>query len=263
VPLSESEIRFRTEGSIAWITFDRPQAHNAMTWAMYEGLYEYCDRIDQDPDIRVAVLRGAGGKAFVAGTDISQFQSFREPKDGIEYEAHIDRIVGRLECVKKPTIALIEGFAVGGGAALAMACDLRYATPDLKFGVPVARTLGNCLSLSNYSRLVSLVGPARTKEIIFLARMVEAPEALSLGLVNEITPADSIEARVREVADTLTQHAPLTLWATKEALRRMASKSRLAGADGEDLIVACYTSEDFRNAVVAFLEKRNPVWKGN
>lgn len=260
--MSEPEILFQKEGPLAWITFNRPHARNAMTWAMYEGLYEFCERIDQDDEIRVAVLRGAGGKAFVAGTDISQFTTFKEPKDGIDYEARIDRIVGRLESVKKPTIAMIEGFAVGGGAALAMACDLRYATPDLKFGVPVARTLGNTLSMSNYSRLVYLLGPARTKELIMLARMIEAPEASSLGLVNDVVPAETLEARVREVAATLTQHAPLTLWATKEAIRRMQGKQRLSGADAEDLIVTCYMSEDFRNAVQAFLEKRKPVWTG-
>lgn len=257
-----AELLFEKQGQLAWVTFNRPQARNAMTWAMYEGLVAACDRIDADPEIRVAIFRGAGGKAFVAGTDIGQFTAFDRPEDGIAYEERIDRIIDRLERVQKPTIALVEGFCVGGGATIALACDFRFATPALKFGVPIARTLGNCLSMANIGRLVDLLGPARTKDVLMLARLVEAPEALAAGVVTEVVAADQIEARVLEVAETLCGHAPLTLRAVKEAVRRTQDHRRPAPEAGADLIGSCYTSADFKGAVRAFLEKRPHTWTG-
>lgn len=260
--LSASELLFEKEGQLAWITFNRPEARNAMTWAMYARLEELCDLVETDSDVRVVVLRGAGGKAFVAGTDIGQFAAFREPRDALEYEERIDRVISRLERIAKPTVAMIEGFCIGGGAGIALTCDLRYCTPDMKFGFPIARTLGNCLSMANYARLLDAVGPARAKEMIMLARLVEAGEALALGLVNEVVPAEGLEARVREVAATLAEHAPLTLRATKEAIRRIQAGRRIPPAEGEDLILSCYMSDDFRAAVRAFLEKRRYTWTG-
>lgn len=260
--MSADEILFEKQGPLAWVTFNRPQARNAMTWNMYNHLEELCERIDSDPEIRVAIFRGAGGKAFVAGTDISQFTEFREPQDALNYEERIDRIIGRLERIGKPTIALIEGYCVGGGATIAMACDFRYATPDMKFGAPIAKTLGNCLSMANFARLVDLLGPARTKEAIMLAKLVEAPEALAAGLVNEVVEPEQIEGRVREIAGVLLSHAPRTLHAVKEAVRRIQAHRRIAPAEGEDLILSCYMSEDFREAVRAFLEKRKHTWTG-
>jgi hypothetical protein len=150
--------RTETDGPIATLTFNRPEARNAMTWEMYEALVAACERVDADGGLRVLVLRGAGGKAFVAGTDISQFQSFRDREDGIKYEERLDRVLDRLERVSKPTIAQVQGVAVGGGCAIALTCDLRVATPESTFGIPIARTLGNCLSAASYSRLVDLMG---------------------------------------------------------------------------------------------------------
>lgn len=262
VNVTTEEILFEKEGALAWVTFNRPQARNAMTWNMYSHLEEYCDRIEQDPEIRVAILRGAGGKAFVAGTDIGQFADFVTPQHAIDYETRMDRIIGRLERVTKPTIALLEGYTVGGGATIAMACDFRYATPDLKFGAPIARTLGNTLSMANFARLVDLLGPGRAKEVMMLAKLVEAQDALAAGLVNEVVEADRIEARVREVADQLCGHAPLTLRAIKESVRRIQEARRVPPEIGEDLIVSCYMSEDFRGAVRAFLNKEKWVWRG-
>ncbi len=141
---ANQDVLFERKGPVAWLTFNRPEARNAMTFAMYEEIVRVCDEIEQDPDIRVLVLTGAGEKAFVAGTDISQFQTFTNPEHAIDYEARIDRVVTRLETVQRPTIAMIQGYAVGGGAALAMACDMRIVAPDAKFGVPISRTLGNC-----------------------------------------------------------------------------------------------------------------------
>jgi len=256
------ELLFRQEGTLAFITFNRPHARNALTWNMYDRLLEACERVDGTDEIRVAILTGAGDQAFVAGTDITQFRAFRSPHDALAYEQRIDRVVDRLERIRKPTIAMIRGYCVGGGMSLAVACDFRYAAPNLKMGVPIARTLGNCLSMSNYARLVDLIGPARGKELVMLARTLDADEALTLGLVNEIVPADQLDARVREVARTLSGLAPLTLQATKEAIRRIQARRRLRSGDGDDLIVSCYVSEDFKAAVAAFLEKRPHTWTG-
>ncbi|HEY3064245.1 MAG TPA: enoyl-CoA hydratase/isomerase family protein [Methylomirabilota bacterium] len=258
--VNPSEVLVTREGAVVTLTFNRPEARNAMTWGMYERLYQTCEEVDADDSVRVLVLRGAGGKAFVAGTDISQFQAFKTAEDGLEYERGGDRRVGRLERVTKPVIAQIEGYAVGGGFGLAAVSDLRIATPDARFGVPIARTLGNCLSMEAYSRFLDLFGPSRLKELIFTARLLSAEEALSAGFVHEIVPADGIAARVRALAEQIAEHAPITLRVSKEAIRRIQEQRRAHG--GEDLIALTYTSADFAEGVRAFLEKRKPRWTG-
>jgi enoyl-CoA hydratase/carnithine racemase len=257
---AEPELLYRQEGPLATLTFNRPQARNAMTWAMYDGLFETCERVDADPSVRVLLLQGAGDRAFVAGTDIGQFTAFAGEQDALDYEARMDRVMGRLEAVAKPTIALIRGYAVGGGAGIALACDLRLATPSAQFGIPVARTLGNCLSMATYARLLDQIGPARAKDLLFTARLATAEEGLAMGLFKEIVPEDELEARGRALAEQIAGHAPLTIRATKEAIRRLQAARR--DVDGRDLIAACYTSADFREGVRAFLEKRKPVWQG-
>lgn len=259
---ADDEILFQKDGSLAFIIFNRPQARNALTWRMYDGLYELCERVDADPAIRAVVLTGAGEHSFVSGTDIEQFRSFHKPEDATAYEQRIERVIDRLERVSKPTIAQIRGACVGAGLAIAAACDFRFAAPDLRMGAPIARTLGNCLSMNNYARVLDLAGPAHAKALIMLARLLSADDALRLGLVNEVVPADRLEHRVREVAGELIQLAPLTLRATKEAIRRLQARRRLGAGEGDDLIVACYMSGDFRGAVHAFLEKRAYVWTG-
>ncbi len=256
------EILFEVEGQVATITFNRPQAMNAMTWNMYDRLVSYCDELDRNDQIRVAILKGAGDRAFVSGTDIGQFRAFTNPQDAIDYERRTGEVSGRLERVRKPTIAMIHGVCVGGGASIALSCDFRYADPNLRFGIPIARTIGNCLSLKTYSRLIDFVGPAKTKELIMLATLLTAEEALSLGVMTEIVPTEQLEARVREVADRLTTLAPLTLAATKESIRRIQAARALDNEAGEDLILSCYMSDDFRGAVQAFLEKRTFTWTG-
>jgi enoyl-CoA hydratase/carnithine racemase len=249
-----SEVLHERRGPALWVTFNRPKAHNAMTFAMYEELFERCEQADADDDVRALVLRGAGEKAFVAGTDIRQFAAFESGDDGVEYEATIDRIVGRLEAVAKPTIALVDGYAMGSGLALSAACDLRICTPEAKFGLPIARTVGNCLSMENYARLAALLGSARLKELIFTARSIEPQEALSIGLATEVVEEDEAEARVQELCERLAGHAAVTLRVSKEALRRL----RDAGLpDGDDLVRETYGSEDFRRTVQAFLAKRS------
>ena len=259
--LGTSDLILTRDGPLAWLTFNRPQARNAMTWAMYEGLYRACELIDADDNVRVFVLRGAGDKAFVAGTDISQFQSFATADDALAYERNVNRYASRLESVHQPTIAMLRGYCVGGGAAIAMACDLRVAGDDARFGVPIARTLGNTLSAQNLARLVSLIGPARAKEVIFTARFVGAAEGLSIGLFNDVVPVERLEARTIELATSIAGHAPLTLRSIKEGVRRIVDRSRVEESD--DLYLMCYLSEDFKEGVSAFMQKRPPRWQGH
>jgi enoyl-CoA hydratase/carnithine racemase len=234
-------VDWERHGPAAWITFNRPDAHNAMTFAMYEELFALCERADADDDVRVVVLRGAGGRAFVAGTDISQFLAFSSGEDGVRYEADIDRVVGRLEAVRKPTIALVDGVAMGSGLVLAAVCDLRICTPAARFGMPIARTVGNCLSMANYARLVGLIGEASVKQAIFTAGDIH-------GLASEVV--DDAEARVVELCDLLAGHSAVTMRVTKEALRRLR-----VVPDGDDLVREAYESEEFRARVRAFLRR--------
>ena len=249
-------------GDIAWITFNRPEARNALTFAMYEELAKICEAANNDPTLRCIVIRGAGEKAFASGTDINQFRAFKSPQDSLDYEARIDRILTALEQVRVPTIAAITGACTGGGAGIAAACDLRVCTPSLKFGFPIARTLGNTLSMANFVRLTMLIGAARVRELIFMARLVGADEAAAIGLVNEVVPSEeTLEPRVMEIASAISKHAPLTLETTKEALRRI--RLQMTPPDGaSDLVIKAYMSEDFREGIEAFFAKRPAKWKG-
>src|SRR5262245_19100484 len=242
------------------LTFNRPQTRNAMTWAMYDRLLETCDEVDADDSIRVLVLRGAGDKAFVAGTDISQFKVYETAADGLADERDGAARSARLERVKKPVIAQIQGFAGGGGFNLTACCDLRIAPPGAKVGAPIARTLGNCLSMETYTRFVDLLGPSVVKDVIFRARFLTAAEAHAAGYVLEVVAPEEIEARVRVIALELAEHAPITLQVTKEALRRI--RDHRGVPDGDDLIARTYTSADFREGAAAFVEKRKPRWTG-
>jgi enoyl-CoA hydratase len=253
---------FETDGAIATLTFNRPDARNAMTWEMYESLVAACDRVDGDAASRVLIVKGAGGKAFVAGTDIAQFQNFNNRDDGLKYEERLDHVLDRLERVIKPTIAQVEGVAAGGGCAIALTCDLRVATPAATFGIPIARTLGNCLSGASYSRLLDVMTPGAVKDMLFTGRLIGASEAQALGLVNRLVPAGEIEATVRALAAEIAANAPLTIRATKEMIRRLLAKRRLAAGEDADMVELCYTSADFREGVTAFLAKRKPTWSG-
>ena len=255
------DLVFERQDAIGRITFNRPQARNAFTFAMYERLAAICEEINDDHAIKVLVLRGAGDKAFAAGTDINQFRDFKSPQDAIDYENRIDRVLTTLEQCRVPTIAAINGFCTGGGAGIAAACDLRIGTQTAKIGFPIARTLGNCLSMSNVSRLTALIGAARVKDLIFTARLVDATEAASVGLLGEVVEdLAALDRRADEVARLLASHAPLTLNATKQAVARL--QRRLTPDEGEDLILMCYTSQDFREGLDAFLTKRAPQWRG-
>jgi enoyl-CoA hydratase len=260
-PVSTSEAQYESTGSIAFLTFNRPEARNALTWAMYDALVQACDRADADDTVRVFVVRGAGD-AFAAGTDIRQFTGFTSGDEGIAYERRLDAVIDRLERVSVPTIAQVHGVAAGGGCAIALTCDLRVCTPTAQFGVPIARTLGNCLSAANLARLVDLVGPARTKDLLFTGRLLDATEAASLGLVTRVAEAGEIDNAVRDLAQAIAANAPLTLRATKEVVRRIAVRRRLDPPEADDIIATCYASQDFREGVAAFLEKRHPRFTG-
>src|SRR6266849_10783288 len=224
---------------------------------MYEQLGEICQQAENDSSVRVLLLTGAGEKAFAAGTDISEFKAFSTAQDALNYESRIERVLTALENSRVPTIAAIAGVCTGGGFTIAGCCDLRIGAANARFGVPIGRTLGNCLSMANYVRMAALLGPARVKDIIFTARLIDAEEACKIGLLGEILPDyDSLQTRANELARTVASQAPLTLRATKEALRRI--KEKMNPEEDRDLILACYMSHDFREGMDAFLNKRPP-----
>lgn len=258
--MSNGQVHLSVKDGIASILIDRPEARNAMTWSMYETLANICTQIRSDPTVRVATFRGAGGAAFVAGTDIEQFREFRGAEDGIAYEKAIDERVQGLERLPMPTIAIIDGWAIGGGLALAAACDFRVATPQASFGVPIARTLGNCLSNSNLARVVTNFGAPRAKRMLLLGETIGAEEARACGFVTEIAEPGELEAKAQALCDRLMKNAPVTMRVSKEGIRRIVAEGL---PDDEDLIRETYGSRDFKIGVEAFLEKTRPVWTGS
>jgi len=255
------DLLFDLRDGIGRVTFNRPQARNAFTFAMYERLAEICEQANNDRSIKVLVFQGAGDKAFASGTDINQFRAFTTPQHALDYESRIDRVLGQLEQCRVPTIAAINGACTGGGASIAACCDLRIGSKSVRMGFPIARTLGNCLSMSNISRLTALVGPARVKDLIFTARLLGAEEAAAIGLLSEVVEdLPALQKRSDELAANVAGNAPLTLNATKQAVARLVR--RLSREEGEDLILMCYMSRDFREGLDAFLNKRAPKWTG-
>jgi enoyl-CoA hydratase/carnithine racemase len=255
--MSSSNVVWDIDGPVGTLTFNRPQARNALTWDMYDALVDACEVVDATPAVRVLIVGGAGG-AFAAGTDIAQFRDFRSGDDGIAYERRLDGVIDRLERVTRPTIAAVDGPAIGGGCAIALACDLRICTPQARFGVPVSRTLGNCLSMANTARLVDLIGPGRVKDLLLTGRLIDAEEALALGLATRVVPSDVLANEVKTLAMDLAERAASTIEATKASLIRLRDHRRPPPAD--DLIARCYASADFQEGVAAFLERRKPDW---
>ncbi len=255
-----SDLLSEQRGTTLWVTFNRPASRNAMTFAMYHELARLCAEMPTDGSVRAMVIAGAGGKAFAAGTDMTQFRAFDTEQDALDYEAEIDRVLTAVEQCPVPTVAAVHGACTGGGASIAAACDLRIASEALKFGFPIARTLGNCLSAGNLARLSDLIGAGRVREMIFTARLMGAAEAQAAGLICEILPdEEALLARAGALADQLAGMAPLTLRATKEAMRR----NRAARApEDSDLIAMCYMSRDFKHGLEAFLSKSKPEWSG-
>jgi enoyl-CoA hydratase/carnithine racemase len=257
--LSEGNVALAVDAPVATVLFDRPQAHNAMTFAMYDRLVDICAELKSDAAIRVIVFRGAGGKAFISGTDIAQLSAIATGEDGLAYEARIEACIGALEALPQPTVALIDGWAVGGGLALAAACDFRLATKAAKFGAPIARTVGNCYSPANVKRLIAGFGAPRAKRILMLAEMIDAEEAKTSGFVLDAVESAALEARADQLIAALLGNAPLTMQVSKEMVRRIVQNE---ANDGADLISTIYGSEDFRSGVKAFVGKTKVEWRG-
>jgi enoyl-CoA hydratase/carnithine racemase len=255
------ELLYEVRGHVGVVTFNRPFAHNALTFAMYDRLGEICATIPDDRSVRALVITGAGGKAFGAGTDISQFTDFSSAEHGVAYEALMSAMFDKLEHCKVPTIAAIPGICTGGAAVIAATCDLRIATRNFKFGFPIAHTLANCLSSGNISRVAMITGVARAVDMLMTTRLIEAEEALAIGLVRELADSpDALLQRALALGDQMATQAPLTMMAGKEIVRRM--RAQMASVEDQDLIRLCYGSEDFREGLRAFLDKRKPTFKG-
>jgi enoyl-CoA hydratase len=250
----------RREHGIVWVIFDRPQARNAMTFAMWDQLRDLARDLDADPAVKVVVFTGSEAGAFIAGTDINEFRAFTGADDGSAYEARIESVIRALEAIRVPTIAAISGACTGGGVSVAGQCDLRIGSPGARIGVPIARTLGNCISLTNIARLGAIIGLDAVKTLIFTGRLLRAEEALRVGFLTEIAESDEeLPERAQEVAEALLELAPLTLRATKETVRRIRDTQL---PDDGDLVRMCYGSRDFREGLTAFLEKRRADWSG-
>jgi enoyl-CoA hydratase len=252
--LSPGCVRLTVDGPVATVVFDRPEMRNALSLAMYDELSAACGRIASTHALRAAVFRGANG-AFVAGTDIAEFRAFKTGEDGVRYEARLEKGVVEIETLPVPTLAVIDGPATGGGLMIATACDLRVASSRSRFGVPVARTLGNCLARANLIRLERAFGQGRTRRMMLLADLLDANEALAAGFLAALVEPDALESHVAEIVGKLLANAPLTLAATRALMRAPSEPD-------EKVIARVYGSQDFKEGVNAFLAKRPPVWVG-
>jgi enoyl-CoA hydratase/carnithine racemase len=255
-----AQVSLEMRGNVAHVTFDHVAARNAMTVGMYQSLKSICEDIAKNPKIRVAILRGAGGKSFISGSDIAQFASFKDGQDGIRYEEGIDDYLGPLATLPIPTIAVVDGMAVGGGLAIASCCDFRISTPDAKFGVPIAKTLGNCLSAGNVAWLVAHLNINIVKRMLLLAEMISAPELLKHGFLLATYEQDQLGHEADVLAERLIKLAPITQKSSKLVLARLI-KNNLP--DCNDLISETYGSHDFKNGVAAFVKGEPPIWTGN
>ncbi|MGH7501708.1 MAG: enoyl-CoA hydratase [Longimicrobiales bacterium] len=263
---SAGTIRIDRKGPRLDIVLDRPEARNALTMTMYDALEATLEEVAGDRDVRVVVLRGAG-QAFSGGTDIAQLAAFESADEGVTYERRIERVFSRLESLPQPTVAAVKGVAAGAGLLLSAACDLRVCSPDARFGAPIARTVGNALSLANAARLVALLGPSRVRAMLLTASMMDSAEAMATGFVVRIVPALDMDAHIDALCEKLCAHAPLTLSVTKQTIQHLCG--RMSGADAaldptasDDLLRSVYGSRDFKEGVTAFLTGRPPRWEG-
>jgi enoyl-CoA hydratase/carnithine racemase len=250
--------------AVLTVTFNRPAAYNAMTFEMYDALYKACVQADANDAVRVMVLRGAGDNAFVAGTDIPQLEQYVKKNGGVEYETRLERVVARLESVTVPVIAAVDGVAAGAGVVFVLAADLCICTASSCFGAPIARTLGNCLSIRNCERLVQAIGVRRAKALLLTADLINAEEAFQAGLVREVVKHQDFEKSLYNLTNKVSNNAPLSLYATKKALQLLRRQPAHTLTDANnDLVSKCYKSTDFLEGLRSFQEKRKPNWTGN
>jgi enoyl-CoA hydratase/carnithine racemase len=259
--MSEGKLIHSRSGAIAHVLFDNPSAHNALTHQMWCDLRTVCEQIANDPGVRVVTFRGVGGKAFISGTDISGFVGFTSGQDGIAYERHIDECMAAVDALPVPSIAVIEGWAVGGGLNIFSAADFRIATPNARFASPLGRTIGNCLSMSSCARIAGAIGIPMAKRMLLLGEVIAAQEMLAKGVLYSIAEPAELEAAVAALCQLAIPNAPLTTRASKEMIRRL-SYANLPNVD--DLIEQVYGSEDFKKGVRNFLDKKKtvPPWSG-
>ncbi len=259
--MSQGRVEFRRQGQVGEIVFDNPASLNAMSFRMWRQLSEICGDIANDKTLRVVVLRGAGGKAFVSGTEIDEFLTFEDGQRGIAYEAEIDGHTAAVERLPQITIAAVQGYVVGGGLNLAFACDLRIATPESKFGAPVGRSIGNCLSASAYARLAAHAGIAQAKRMLLLGEMVGAGELLALGAIHKVVETADFDDALAQMVRRAAENAPITSQVTKTALWRLIYANL---PDIDDLTERAYGSNDFRRGVRSFVAKeKTRDWTGD
>lgn len=251
------------DGAIGWMIFNNPERLNAVSLDMWQAVPEILADFESDPEIRVVVLKGAGGKAFVAGADISQFGESRSTAEGIlAYETATEVAFNAIADAQKPTIAMIDGYCIGGGLGIALSCDLRIASEGSTFGIPAAK-LGLAYGAGGTGRLVHLVGPAFAKEIFYTARRFTHDEALAMGLVNRVTTRDALENAVRDYCSLIAENAPLTVGTAKQVVDEFTkAPGNFDAAKCDALIARCFASDDYREGRAAFMEKRKPVFKG-
>ena len=257
------KMRADRQGRVGIMTFNNPEKHNAVSFEMWEAAERILDSFENDPEVRVVVLTGAGGKAFVSGADISKFDCERASEEAVQrYNAMVEKVYGRIYRFPKPTIAMIRGYCLGGGLNLAICCDMRYATEGSRFALPAAK-LGLGYGYPGLRRYIETIGPVATKEIFFTARQLSAAEALRWNMVNAVVADDALETTVMGVADTIAGNAPLTIATIKrstvEILRNQADQD-IAACDA--MVAACFASDDYREGRKAFLEKRKPAFTG-
>ena len=252
-------VRYRRDGAVGHVLFDRPDARNAMTPQMYGELDAICAAIAADATLRCVVLRGAGGKSFVSGSDIAQFLDFETGEDGLDYERRMAGHLAAIAGLSVPTVAVIEGFAVGGGLNIAACCDIRIATTGSRFGTPIARGLGNALSLANYARLLAAVGEGRARRMLLLGELLEVDEMLPTGFLTRVVAPEAVDATVARITAQLCANAPLSMRASKAALATLLAPQ---AAEIEDMLRLVYESADFHDAVRDFMAKRPPTFRG-
>jgi enoyl-CoA hydratase len=263
-PVTTDKMLSRKEGSVGYLTFNNPERHNAVSLDMWEAASGFLEDFKNDNNIRVVVVTGAGGKAFVSGADISKFEKERSSKESSDrYNESVDRAYGAFYSFPKPTIAMIRGYCIGGGVGLALCCDMRICTEASKFAVPAAK-LGLGYRYDGLKKLVDLVGPSFAKEIFFTARQFTAAEAQAMGLVNRVVPDGELESFVQNYADTIAGNAPLTVDSVKFIVAQtLTDESKRDLKKCEQLVQACFASKDYIEGRKAFMEKRKPQFTGS